>query len=346
MLQVSLTTLLLFIALSCLLSFKWKLPSTLLVVLSISVAAITVASLPNELGMPRWLYLTTRIIGLLNVSAFWLFCLSLLRDDFRLNFWLFFGSAALTIPPLMHLLHEVTSWAPGLELYGLNIKNLVGLAFPLLVVCHITWAAVAGYADDLVDSRQSLRRIIVLVCIVAFSVSIGAESVNSVEVGNLIRNSLLMPVVLIASLVLTRFDNDTLSFWPQQEHTEDPTQIDPKDSALHSALIEIMREGRVYQQTELTILKLADQLGTREHRLRSLINQGLGYRNFSSFLAQYRLAYAKDKLSDPDFARESILRISLEAGFASLATFNRVFKQQESVSPREFRKISLSKLSQ
>ena len=73
------------------------------------------------------------------------------------------------------------------------------------------------------------------------------------------------------------------------------------------------------------------------HQLRKLINQSMGYRNFASFLNKYRIAHVKQSLSDPHKARVPVLTLAMEAGFSSLAPFNRAFKAIEGITPTDFR---------
>jgi hypothetical protein len=46
------------------------------------------------------------------------------------------------------------------------------------------------------------------------------------------------------------------------------------------------------------------RLGLPEYRLRQLINQGMGYRNFAAFLNFYRIADTKTALADPVLLKE------------------------------------------
>ena len=76
-------------------------------------------------------------------------------------------------------------------------------------------------------------------------------------------------------------------------------------------------------------------MSTPVYLLRQVINQQLGYRNFNAFLNHFRLKLAAEKLkSEP---REKVLAIALEVGFASLAPFNRAFKEQFGMTPSEYR---------
>jgi AraC-like DNA-binding protein len=83
---------------------------------------------------------------------------------------------------------------------------------------------------------------------------------------------------------------------------------------------------------------LAGRLGAPEYRLRRLINQRLGHRNFSAFLNGYRLDEAIAALEDPSQAEVPILTIALDAGFQSVSVFNRAFKVRTGVTPTEFRR--------
>jgi AraC-like DNA-binding protein len=106
-----------------------------------------------------------------------------------------------------------------------------------------------------------------------------------------------------------------------------------------AALEHAMTVDRVYRQDGLTIAQLADRFGMPEYRLRRLINQALGYRNFNTFLNFYRIADAKAALADPAQAEVPVLTIALDAGFSSLGPFNRAFKAETGMTPSEFRRV-------
>jgi AraC-like DNA-binding protein len=78
--------------------------------------------------------------------------------------------------------------------------------------------------------------------------------------------------------------------------------------------------------------------------LRRLINQRLGYRNFTTFLNGYRLDDVMVALAEPAQEAVPILTIALDAGFQSLGPFNRAFKAQTGMTPSEFRRLQLSRI--
>jgi AraC-like DNA-binding protein len=113
---------------------------------------------------------------------------------------------------------------------------------------------------------------------------------------------------------------------------------DPADALLVERLEQLMSTERFHQQEDASIGALAARLALPEHRLRRLINQHLGHRNFNAFLNRYRLADAKAALADPAQSELPILTIAMDAGFQSLGPFNRAFKADTGMTPSEFRR--------
>ena len=118
------------------------------------------------------------------------------------------------------------------------------------------------------------------------------------------------------------------------------TAIEPE---LLRRLQRLMTVERAYRREGLTIGSLSAELGVPEYRLRQLINEGLGHRNFNSFVNGYRLAEARAALADPVQANVPILTIALDTGFQSLAPFNRAFKMTAGMTPTEYRRQHLTR---
>lgn len=128
--------------------------------------------------------------------------------------------------------------------------------------------------------------------------------------------------------------------WPGPADPAPPprtTRQDTPDDALVDRIVEAM-DGGIWREEGLTIGALAAHLSVPEHRLRRAINQGLGHRNFSSFINRNRIAAAQEALSDPERIGTTILQIAYEVGFASLGPFNRAFRAETGQSPSEFRR--------
>jgi AraC-like DNA-binding protein len=122
----------------------------------------------------------------------------------------------------------------------------------------------------------------------------------------------------------------------------DRAELDRATQADLDRLNRLMQADQVWREEGLTIASLAVRVNMPEARLRRLINDQLGYRNFPSFVNAHRIMAAKARLSDPNEARTSISAIAFDIGFASLGPFNRAFKEEAGQSPSEWRRNALA----
>ena len=102
-------------------------------------------------------------------------------------------------------------------------------------------------------------------------------------------------------------------------------------------LSRVMEVEQAYIQSDLTIGRLAERVGIPEHRLRKLVNQYLGYRNYNDYVNKFRIEEAARRLKEPDYARIPILTIAFEVGFSSIAPFNRSFRARYGTPPSIYR---------
>src|SRR5262249_47866639 len=80
-------------------------------------------------------------------------------------------------------------------------------------------------------------------------------------------------------------------------------------------LRQLMDVDEVWREEGLTVAGLALRVGVPETRLRRLIGDQLGHRNFPAFVNASRIAAAKRRLSDPREARVSVSTIAFDTGF-------------------------------
>ena len=100
-------------------------------------------------------------------------------------------------------------------------------------------------------------------------------------------------------------------------------------------LLQFMTVHEPYKDPHFDIQSLARQMGCSKNYLNRLIKKhtGLCFRDFTN---QYRLEYAKQKLSSPYSKQFTIQSIANDSGFASVATFYRIFKKVEGTTPKTF----------
>jgi AraC-like DNA-binding protein len=104
-----------------------------------------------------------------------------------------------------------------------------------------------------------------------------------------------------------------------------------------ASILRALREQRVYRDCELTVASLAAKLSMPQYRLRKVILEELGYRNFNALLHEYRLAEACQDLRDPAKTHVPILTIALTVGYASINPFNRAFRDALGMTPSAYR---------
>jgi AraC-like DNA-binding protein len=120
---------------------------------------------------------------------------------------------------------------------------------------------------------------------------------------------------------------------------------DPEERVWLDRLHALMERERVYREEGFGLKRLAELMKIPEYRLRRLINQRLGQRNFISYVNGYRLAETMAALADPSQRQVPILTIALDAGFQSIGPFNRAFKAHTGQTPSEFRRARLGSAS-
>lgn len=124
----------------------------------------------------------------------------------------------------------------------------------------------------------------------------------------------------------------------KEKYENSALQEDQKQIFLNN-LLSFMEEKKPYNDPELTLTKLSDQVKIPSHYLSQVINEKLNV-NFLDFINSYRVTEIKEKLIDPNFNHFSIMAVAYDAGFNAKSTFYSVFKKQTSMTPSEFIKAN------
>lgn len=209
------------------------------------------------------------------------------------------------------------------------------------------WVAWRGRANDLVEARRKLRTTFVWIVGLALitisaSFSLAGELVAPGAFYG-ISAALELIVLLVAFAIclgLLGLRQGDLFARAAGAQVDAAPVHDREFDALVEQLTAHMVENKPYRSDGLTIAALAAQIGVQEYRLRRLINRRLGYRNFAAFLNSYRLAEVKVALRDVEQRGVPILTIALDAGFGTLAPFNRAFRDAEGMTPSAYRKLA------
>jgi len=287
-----------------------------------------------------------------NSVIFWLWARAAFDDDFVVKRW--HGGLWGVVAGLQFYVAGWSLWPPLDRLID-RALSLAYLGLALLAVAQ----TLATWRTDLVAARRRLR-LLVLIGTSAFIVT--GSVVNFSAAPSLSGTSIASVASAIGLCVLVGLSGWNLlqaAGMPEDARRlpasgdvasdagaissngmDKPRDIDP---ALLGRLQRLMAVERAYRREGLTIGSLSAELGVPDYRLRQLINEGLGHRNFNAFLNRYRIEDAMAALAEAGQKEVPVLTIAMDAGFQSLGPFNRAFKAATGLTPTEFRRIAMAK---
>lgn len=254
----------------------------------------------------------------------------------------------------------VMSWAPCAILFltGVVCEFLpIGERWPLwmarnvfsgLLLVHAAYVIVRGWSGDLLEQRRRLRA-----PVLGFAAFYGLTNVviglaNRIEpheawlqwTAGWPGGGAIFALIVIAAAVVFLQARPALFGATRREASAVDARAEAAERVMASKLNALMAAG-AWRREGLTIGALAHEMGEPEHRLRRLINQRLGHRNFADFVNGYRVDAAKARLGDPGEARTTIAAIAFDLGYGSLGPFNRAFRAATGATPTEWRRQAL-----
>jgi AraC-like DNA-binding protein len=287
-------------------------------------------------------------VSVANGVLFWLFVHALFDDDFAWRPW------------------HAAAWGAVAALSGFNClvagsthpaveaTRLVQRLVPLLFAALAALAAARHWRADLLESRRRLRAFILVTGVAYTAAMVVARLLSHGRLpGVLAMADALVLLLIVAGVAwrLLRAGTGEL-FAPVAAATGQAATVDvpavsvavddPVQDQLAERLQRLMDEEHAYRSEDLSVARLADRLGAPEYRLRRVINQRLGHRNFNAYINGLRLQEARAALADPALRERPVLSIALDAGFQSIGPFNRAFKAATGLTPTEFRREKLA----
>ncbi|MFY8275544.1 helix-turn-helix domain-containing protein [Pseudoalteromonas sp. SSDWG2] len=276
-------------------------------------------------------------------GVFWLVSLSVFGDHTRLHRWQYVVASLTMVVPLLSSLVEVAfsmTLADYVAIHGLIKYGM--LALELVLIGHALVISITYWRDDLVQERRYIRGGVIAVSALYIIVVIALEQVLKVQwqgLNVLISASLAALLTAINVLLFKLKESSLFEKVVLRETNDESTKVElSKQSQEVAKVIQSMEQDQLYRQDGMTISELAKHLAIHEYKLRNLINQELGYRNFNDFLNYYRIKEVSQSLSSSEFDHLPVLTLALESGFRSLSSFNKAFKNTHGVTPTAYRK--------
>lgn len=103
-------------------------------------------------------------------------------------------------------------------------------------------------------------------------------------------------------------------------------------------MVQVFETERVFLDKKLTIVRLAEIVGTNRTYLSNFINAEL-QSSFSDYVNGYRVSFAKTLLVENNAPLDVIAEMS---GFNSVSSFRRMFSAVEGCTPGQYRRKACS----
>jgi len=313
--------------------------------LAIGAAASMICSAPTFPRPFAWWGLLLLALSSANCVVFWLWARAAFDDDFVPRPW--HGVLWASVAVAQWLDASGTTRSAALELAIERTLSFTSLCLALLAVAQtlVTWPA------DLVQGRRRLRLVVLIgastqIVINSYLSFLQQPSHPTFSMTSLANAFVLLVLVGLSTWNLLEAGTRNGSILLPAANVPLGAPAKASDAAIKPALLrrleQLMTVERIYRREGLTIKLLSSELGVPEYRLRKLINEGLGYRNFNAFLNHYRIGEAKAALVDPEQVKVPVLTIAMDTGFQSIGPFNRAFKAATNLTPTEFRRLAMA----
>lgn len=221
-------------------------------------------------------------------------------------------------------------------------------AFSGVLLVHAAYVIVRSWSGDLLEQRRRLRAPVLGFAAFYGLTNVAIALANRIEpheawlmwtAGYPYGGMIFAAIILTTAAVFVQARASVFGGAARDAPAAD-VRSEAAERVLAGRLNELMAGG-AWRREGLTIGGLARELGEPEYRLRRLINQRMGHRNFADFVNGFRIEAAKVRLGDPSEARTTVAAIAFDLGYGSLGPFNRAFRTATGATPTEWRRRAL-----
>lgn len=245
-----------------------------------------------------------------------------------LPFWAMFF-----LIPCAYLASLILEYAYGQMETWLYISGIFVGCISLLVI----WSE-RRFLDELYGRKNGKERYWLIISLIILNIALLVINFMFVsEVDNfknieMARNIIGISFVYVASTSLFRIYPQAVSIIPETDE-EKGAYLSDADINIAMKIENLLNLEKVYQEASYKRSDLARELSISDAHLSKIVNIYFE-KSVPQLLNTYRVEDAKFLLKK---TKEEVAVISEEAGFNSIATFNRVFKEIEGKNPTEYR---------
>ncbi len=261
----------------------------------------------------------------------WWFCLAVFDASFRPR------RGVLAIGMAWIVIASADRGLFGQRLADAGLSHVL-VVIGLVMVGHLAWRLLQDREGDLVDRRRRARRAVVI----ALAGQLFADLAVDLVLGMAWQPQIFS---ILQNGALLAFTGWLLSLPAQGEGAaRAPARrpaADPADAPILARLRHVLEVDRAYLNADLTFAQVIAAVGAPEKSVRRVIHGELGHDHFRHLLNSYRVAEARRILADPARRGDKLIAVAMDSGFASLPSFNRVFRDLEGRTPSAFRAAAL-----
>ena len=208
---------------------------------------------------------------------------------------------------------------------------------PGAVILLLLWLQ-RGLLGRLRRPPGTLDRYWVVLALIVFSIlNLGVDLPRAVEMvgpdeATFARTMFGLTFVYLVTTLVFRIDPKPVVLLPGVMLRR-PVELTAEERALADRIQDLMTLDKLYQEPKFSRADLARELNVSENVLSRVINVAFT-KSFRQLLNEHRIKEAKGLLSGSDL---QMIQIAFDAGFNSLASFNRVFKEMTGQTPTAFR---------
>lgn len=305
-------------------------------------AAVLAANLQQifpEISGPASYFLT--VAGTGGCGWAWLLSRTLFRSSQPVERWVILVIAAIiAVESPWALSGALSNGGPSGEFYRImgNAASLICISALFLVLLE----ALSGYGALESRSERRFRQMFIGGYAAVISVSM-LWAINAVEgtfAGHwqdAVLASCGLAGIILARIAVSYRKRNPLAGGEARSRARSFSAASAGDEALAQRVLAKMADEEIFTTPNLKVADFSQMLGEHDYKVTQCISGRLNYRNFNHLVNTFRIRRAKQALSYERDENQPILSIAYDCGFNSIGPFNRAFKQEVGMTPREFR---------
>ncbi len=298
---------------------------------TLSVTASIIPAITGAIAAPFSSILA--IVGAGSCGWLWLLARCLFRIKKPLERWNIYAIVAIVaVEGTSNLIRAYPVSGPMSEMHRIlgNAENFICIGALAMVFAEV----LSGYGNGLNKQELSFRRTFAL----TFSILIALTLLWGLNAdANSLGGQWKEHVLMFAGLIGISGTWLCISFRKRNPLSSSKKTTFSGDSHLAKRVIQTLQQDAKFATPELKVADLAEILEEHEYKVTQCITGLLGYRNFNHLINSHRIESAKEILANPENNDRPILSVAFDCGFNSIGPFNRAFKRQVGMTPREYR---------